>query len=92
MTPDNIKEDILANIWMDYRSDEEFQDFIQYNDMGLPLAYMLVYNIVKPTDLSRKIIDESFNLLLGGLGIKEDKGFESLDEILDLAIVGESEE
>jgi hypothetical protein len=72
---------ILADLWLNYRSDEEFQDFIEYNDMGLPLAYALSEGIVKGTELSNKFIDETFDLLLGGMEV-EDTGFENLDDLL----------
>jgi hypothetical protein len=66
---------------MNYRNDEEFEDFIEYNDLGLPLAYAISTEVVKSTDLAEKFIDETFDLLLAGLEI-EDTGFESLDDLL----------
>ncbi len=39
---------ILADLWMNFRNDEEFQDFVDYNDLGLPLAYALANGVVKP--------------------------------------------
>ena len=74
------KEIILAELWMTYRNDENFQEFISYNDLGLPLAYALSTNIVKRTEKSNKFIDETFALLLGSLEI-EDTGFDVLDEV-----------
>ena len=72
---------ILADLWLNYRQDEEFADFVQYNDIGLPLAYLLANEIVKSTDLAEKFISETFALLVAGLEI-EDTGFETLDDIL----------
>ena len=72
---------ILADLWLNYRSDEEFEDFIQYNDMGLPLAYALSEGIVKGTELSTKFIDETFDLLLAGLAI-EDNEWDNLPDML----------
>jgi hypothetical protein len=72
---------ILADLWLNYRSNEDFVDFIEYNDMGLPLAYALSEGIVKGTEMSDKFVDETFDLLLAGIGI-EDTGFESLDDVL----------
>ena len=72
---------ILADLWLNYRDDDDFQDFIQYNDMGLPLAYALSEGIVKGTELSNKFIDETFDLLLGGLGV-DDEDWQSLDDLL----------
>ena len=72
---------ILADIWLNYRDDEKFDDFIAYNDMGLPLAYALSEGIVNGTELSTKFVDETFDLLLAGIGI-EDTGFDNLDDVL----------
>lgn len=72
---------ILADLWLNYRYDEEFADFIQYNDLGLPLAYAIDSGIVKMTDQAQSFIEETFSLLLAGLDI-EDTGFETLDDVL----------
>jgi len=72
---------ILSDLWLNYRDDEQFEDFITYNDMGLPLAYALSEEIVKGTDTSTQFINETFDLLLAGLGI-EDSDYQSLDDLL----------
>ena len=46
------KVTILAELWMNYRDDDELKDFIEYNDIGLPLAYLLMNEIVLPSDES----------------------------------------
>lgn len=74
---------ILADIWLNYRDDAEFTDFIEYNDLGLPLAYAIESGIVENTDRAKAFVEESFELLLAGLEI-EDTGFEDLEEMLDL--------
>jgi hypothetical protein len=85
-TPNNIKVQILGDLWMDYRDEEEFQDFCQYNDLGLPLAYMIASDIVAPTPMSDSFINETFDLLLAALDIKEDEGYETLDDVLGTSI------
>jgi hypothetical protein len=75
------KCDILAELWLNYRSDEEFQDFIEYNDIGLPIAYAISNDIVKSTEMAQRFVEETFDLFLASLEI-EDVGFESLDELL----------
>jgi len=74
------KEIILAELWMTYRNDSNFEEFISYNDLGLPLAYALSTSVVKRTEMSNKFIEETFALLLGALEI-EDTGFDVLDEL-----------
>ena len=72
---------ILAELWMNYRDDEQLQDFVEYNDLGLPLAYFLMNELVLPTQQSEIYIDETYNLLVASLGA-EDVEYESLDELL----------
>jgi hypothetical protein len=81
-TTNENKAHILADLWMNFRDDEQFSDFIEYNDLGLPLAYATSSKIIKPSERSDGFIAETFNLLLASMGV-EDTGFETLDEILD---------
>ena len=81
MTDFSNKCEILAELWMDYRDDEEFQDFIEYNDLGLPLAYAFQGSLIKNLNPSGEaLIDETWTLFLAGLEI-EDTGFETLDDV-----------
>lgn len=79
-----FKCSILSEIWIDYRDDEEFLDFIEYNDLGLPLAYALDNGIVEASTMAEDFVIESFRLLLVGLDIEGDPGFERLDDVLTL--------
>jgi hypothetical protein len=72
---------ILAELWMNYRDDEDLQDFVEYNDLGLPLAYFLMNELVLPTKQAEVYIDETYNLLVASLGV-EDIEWTSLDELL----------
>lgn len=78
-TPEN-KMIILADLWIQYRDSDEFRDFIEYNDIALPLAFMLTSGLAKETSESMKFIDETFDLLLTSLNI-EDQGYESIEDI-----------
>ena len=72
---------ILADLWLNYRDDEEFIDFVDYNDLGLPLAYAFANGIIESGERAAVFVDETFDLFLSGLGI-EDTGFELLDDVL----------
>lgn len=80
-TPFKNRCDILADLWMSYRFDKQFEDFIQYNDIGLPLAFLISEELVKPTPSAKTMVEESFELLLASLQL-EDSGFDSLDDLL----------
>jgi hypothetical protein len=72
---------ILAELWMNYRDDEELQDFVEYNDLGLPLAYFLMNEIVLPSQQAAVYIDETYDLFIASLQVA-DKEWKSLDELL----------
>ena len=80
-TPFTTRAGILADLWLEYRNDEAFADFIQYNDLGLPLAYCIETQIIESTPKAEQFINEAFDLFLAGLGV-EDTGFDSLDQLL----------
>jgi hypothetical protein len=75
------KVSILAELWMNYREDEDLKDFVEYNDLGLPLAYFLMNELVLPTKQAEVYIDETYNLLIASLQV-EDVEWTSLDELL----------
>jgi hypothetical protein len=89
-TPYSNRAEILAELWMNYRIDPEFRDFIEYNDMGLPLSYFITENVVESTPIAENFINETFEILLKSLEIP-DEGFDSLDDILELKEAKEEE-
>ena len=89
-TPYSEVCDILGELWLDYKGDEAFEDFIQYNDMGLPAAYMISQGIFSSTPLAEQYVMETWELFLDALGL-EDTGWESLDDMLEAALNVEEE-
>lgn len=81
MTPFSSKCEILADLWLNYRTEEDFADFIEYNDLGLPLSYAVANNLATINDTGEGMINETFDLLLAGIGL-EDTGFETLDDVM----------
>lgn len=82
MTPFSKKCEILGELWLKYREDENFEDFIQYNDLGLPLAYAISESVVGSTQKAEMIINETWLLLLESLELSDGVLFQSLDEVL----------
>ena len=81
MTPIGNILSILAEFWMENREDEEFEDYVAYNDLGLPLAYAANSNLAALTPGGQAIVEETFKILLDMLELS-DTGFEKLEEIL----------
>lgn len=88
------KVNILATFWIDFSAEEGLEgfdgdfedlfDFVEYSDVGLPLAYMEANGIATPTQRGRDFIEETFAGLLSLLAVS-DEGFESLEEMLKKA-------
>jgi len=75
------KAGILGTLWIEFRADEDFSDFIEYNDLGLPMAYMIAEGLVKElTATGESLIDETFNMFCELLEITEED-FDALDDI-----------
>lgn len=86
MTPTTFENkcSILAELWMNYRNDQNFEDFISYNDLGLPLAYAIANKMAKVTETGSRFIVETFELLLASLEVV-DVGFDTLNDIFESA-------
>jgi hypothetical protein len=76
------KIDILNDLWNNYSDEEDFQHFIEMNDLGLPLAHLISNGIVESTPLAEEFINQSFSWLMDLFEI-EDSGFKSFEEILN---------
>jgi hypothetical protein len=74
--------DILGEISSQYKEDDEFKDFIAFNDLGIPLAYLTREALVTPSKVGERYILETWDIFLQGLGL-EDKGFTDLNSVLD---------
>jgi hypothetical protein len=76
--------EILGKLYSVYKEDEEFKDFIEFNDLGLPLAYFVAENLCEVSDDGSRYITETWALFLAGLNL-EDTGFSDLDEVFESA-------
>jgi hypothetical protein len=74
------KCEILADLWLNHRGDDEFQDFIEYNDIGLPLAYAFTEKLANPTEIGTKFVDETYDLFLQSLELP-DIEWQSLEDM-----------
>ena len=79
----DVKCEILGDLWIEYKGDPQFEDFISYNDLGLPLAFAIFTGVVISTPKAQVFVEETFELLLEALS-KTDEGFDSIDDLLGL--------
>jgi tetratricopeptide (TPR) repeat protein len=66
------KNAVIASLWIEFRKDEDFADFMTYNDLGCPLAYMYQEKLI--TELSDQgigMITETFNNFMKLMDVTE---------------------
>jgi hypothetical protein len=81
---------ILAELWINHKEEKTFEDFISYNDLGLPLAFLIDSELVTPTEIAKRYIEETWIILLKSLDINEDIGFTSLEDLFNYTYNGEA--
>lgn len=79
-TPFKTRCAILGTLWLEYSTDEDLEDFVKYNDLGLPIAFAIAEDIVESNPVAEGYINETWDLLLAALQI-DDIGFGKLDDL-----------
>lgn len=60
-----------------------FSEFVIYNDLGVPLAQAVVYELATPTKEGESLIFETWNNLCELLEVSPIEDYEDLDDLLD---------
>ena len=78
------KCEILGDLWLFYREDikgnEAWEEFFSYNDVSLPLAYMLKSNYVTINEDSDAIgyINETWEIFCDYISVDPEKDYEDI--------------
>lgn len=77
---------ILGQFWFEFRDDDKLADFIEYNDIGLPLAWFISTGVVTPNPIAEDYVNETFVLFLDALALSEDDldGVDNLNDLLEI--------
>lgn len=79
---------ILGELYTNYRDSKDFRSFIEFNDLGLPLAFLTNEGlIVELSDDGRRYVIDTFDMFIGSLKVDPDDIMEgmTLDELLEIA-------
>ena len=77
--------EILGVRYANYKEDEEFKDFIDFNDLGLPLAYFASERLCEVSDDGARYIMETWILFLKGLGLEDTGVWDNLEDVFESA-------
>ena len=86
----NICE-ILGSLYANYKEDEDLKDFIDFNDLGLPLAYFVSEDLCQVSDDGARYITETWQLFLASMDL-QDTGWDNLDQMFEAKVEDEKED
>ena len=72
---------ILSDLWLNYRNDTQFVDFVEYNDIGLPLAFMISEDIVLSSTTAEIYVNEAWELLCAAMNVDSKQDYDSLEDM-----------
>jgi hypothetical protein len=73
------KTGVIGQLWIEFRGDEDFEVFMDYNDLGCPMAYMVAEGLIKDlTPIGEEMIIETFKMFLELINVTE----EEIDSVL----------
>lgn len=85
---------ILGELYENYKEEKNFKAFIEYNDLGLPLAYLTAQGLIMGVsdDGTRYIVD-TFDMFLDSIKLGHDDIIEgmTLDDVLAIAAAEQSD-
>jgi hypothetical protein len=87
------KAEIIFEFINDYRGDEAFEDFFSYNDLGVPMAVMIVNDLVILNEGGVEVLDETWESLCENLNDADvEFDYEDLDQLIEMSVPFENEE
>lgn len=81
-TPYTDRREILSELWVSYKDEGFFKEYIKENDLGLPLAFAKENNLIGVDTVETvNLINESFENMLALLDLN-DEGWVSVDHMI----------
>lgn len=79
---------ILGELHFTYGDSKEFKSFVEFNDLGLPLAFLTREGlVVELSDDGRRYVIDTFDMFVASLKVDPDEIMDgmTLDELLEMA-------
>jgi hypothetical protein len=77
------KVNILYELFTSYKKHPFFRDYVEYNDMGLPLSFLITHKIVDINKEVEKVINSSYEtLVLNVLEVSPDKEYAHIETMI----------
>ncbi len=84
ISPFDKRLTILSDVYLHYREDDEFKEFADYNDLGLPLAHVCASGLAQIKPAGIIYIEETYDLLIDAMGLDPNVEYDSIEDMLNL--------
>jgi hypothetical protein len=85
----NNKIAVLADLYLNYRDEEQFKEFADYNDIGLPIAHLVHTGLCNMNKEAELYIEETYDLLIAAMGVDPDEVYETIDDMIQFLDISE---
>jgi hypothetical protein len=75
------KAEILVQFTQDEFNSGEYEEFFDYNDLGIPLSIAITQDMVILTDSGEELLDETWKELCLLFNANPDAEYESIDDL-----------
>lgn len=76
------KAEILVQFTQDHFNSGEFDEFFDYNDLGIPLSIAITQDMVILTDDGERLLDETWLELCLLFNANPEDEYESIDDLM----------
>jgi hypothetical protein len=76
------KAEILVQFTQDYFNSGEYEEFFDYNDLGIPLSIAITQDMVILTNEGEQLLEETWKELCLLFEANPDEEYESIDDLI----------
>jgi hypothetical protein len=76
------KAEILVQFTQDYFNSGEYEEFFDYNDLGIPMSIAITQDMVILTNEGEQLLEETWKELCLLFEANPDEEYESIDDLI----------
>jgi hypothetical protein len=74
---------VLADLYLNYRDEDQFKEFADYNDIGLPIAHLVHTGLCNMNKEAEVYVEETYDLLISAMGVDPELDYQTIDDMLE---------
>jgi hypothetical protein len=74
---------VLADLYLNYRDEDQFKEFADYNDIGLPIAHLVHTGLCNMNREAEVYVEETYDLLISAMGVDPELDYQTIDDMLE---------